>query len=223
MRTTMPRAGRLRSLGRASLALVTTFVLSGSAFAQTPPSPTPSPRPSSEPAPQPVPSAPQGSQPQGTQPQGTQPQGTQPEGTQGQGAQAAAPKGRVFDGDAGIIFNQIKPDKTADFERVIARLREALEKSDDPVRRQQAAGWRVFKSVEPGPNGTVLYLFWVNPAVKGEDYTVSRILAEVFPQEAQELYQAYAGAYASGQNLLNLQLVAELGGQQAPPAAAQQD
>lgn len=135
-------------------------------------------------------------------------------------AASEAQRGRVFGSDAGIIFNQVKPDKTADFERVIARLREALERSSNPVRRQQAAGWRVFRSVEPGPNGSVLYLFWVNPAVKGEDYTVSKILAEAFPQEAQELYTAYAGAYAAGQNLLNLELVAALGTPASTPAAA---
>jgi hypothetical protein len=128
-----------------------------------------------------------------------------------------APQGRVFGSDAGMIFNQIKPDKTADFEMVIQRLREALEKSENPVRRQQAAGWRVFRAVEPGPSNTVLYVFWVNPAVKGEDYTVSKILAEAFPQEAQALYQTYVGAYAGGQNLVNLELVAALGSQAAAP------
>jgi hypothetical protein len=144
------------------------------------------------------------SQPGTQSPPATQAQPTQP-------AQGQASAGRVFGSDAGMIFNQIKPDKTADFEMVIDRLREALQKSENPVRRQQAAGWRVFKSVEPGPNGSVLYVFWVNPAVKGEDYTVSKILAEAFPQEAQQLYQTYVGAYAGGQNLVNLQLVATLG------------
>lgn len=152
----------------------------------------------------------------------TQPQ-TGSTGQQGQPAtQAQTPQGRVFGSDAGMIFNQIKPDKAADFEMVIGRLREALQKSENPVRRQQAEGWRVFKSVEPGPNGSLLYIFWVNPAVKGEDYTVSKILAEAFPQEAQQLYQTYVGAYAGGQNLVNLELVASLGSNANQAHAAQQ-
>src|SRR5690349_6786602 len=57
---------------------------------------------------------------------------------------------RVFGSDAGLVLNFIKADKTADFETVLARLKEALQKSDKPERKQQAASWKVFKGVEPG-------------------------------------------------------------------------
>ena len=40
---------------------------------------------------------------------------------------------------------------------------------------------------------------------------MSNILAEAFPDEVQTLYQRYADAYASGQNFVNLTLVAALG------------
>jgi hypothetical protein len=106
-----------------------------------------------------------------------------------------------------MIFNPIKPDKTADFENVMARLKDALMQSEDPVRKQQAAGWKVFKAVEPGPNGNALYVFVMDPAVKGADYTVSKILSEAYPTEVMELYKLYVGAYAGSQSLLNLQLV----------------
>jgi hypothetical protein len=118
---------------------------------------------------------------------------------------------RVFASDAGIVLNFIKPEKTADFEAVVAKLREALQKSDKPERKQQAASWKVFRANEPGANGTVLYVFTIDPAVKGADYTVSMILAEAFPTEAQALYKSYAESYASGQNYVNLKLVAALG------------
>src|SRR6185437_7076159 len=91
------------------------------------------------------------------------------------------PKGLVFGADAGIVFNTIKPDKTTDFEMVMGKLKEALQKSTNPQRKQQAASWKVFKSVEPGPGGNVLYLFVVDPVVSGADYTVSTILNEAFP------------------------------------------
>src|SRR5687768_7254935 len=66
-----------------------------------------------------------------------------------QPAQPAQP-GLTFDGDAGLLFMQIKPDKTADFESVMARLRDALTKTDKPERKQQATGWKIYKSTEPG-------------------------------------------------------------------------
>jgi len=123
----------------------------------------------------------------------------------------AAPTARVFASDAGMVLNFIKPDKTADFEAVMTKLKEALTKSEKPERKQQAASWKVFKSPEPAQNGNVLYVFVIDPAVKGADYTVSTILAEAFPQEVQTLYKQYADAYASGQNFVNLALVTDLG------------
>src|SRR5438477_11320884 len=118
-------------------------------------------------------------------------------------AQAAPPTKRVFASDAGMVLNFIKPDKTADFEAVMVKLKEALQKSPKPERKQQAASWKIFKSPEPAQNGNVLYVFVIDPAVKSADYTVSTILAEVFPQEVQTLYKQYAEAYASGQNFVN--------------------
>jgi pyruvate/2-oxoglutarate dehydrogenase complex dihydrolipoamide acyltransferase (E2) component len=124
---------------------------------------------------------------------------------------AAAPAARTFGSDAGMVLNFIKPDKTADFEAIIAKLKEALQKSEKPERKQQAASWKVFKSPDPAAGGNVLYVFVIDPAVKGADYTVSTILAEGFPQEVQTLYTQYADAYAQGQNFVNLALVSDLG------------
>ena len=110
-----------------------------------------------------------------------------------------------------MVLNFIKPDKTADFEAIIAKLKEALQKSDKPERKQQAASWKVFKSPDQAAGGNVLYVFMIDPSVKGADYTVSTILAEAFPQEVQTLYKQYADAYAQGQNFVNLALVSDLG------------
>ena len=139
---------------------------------------------------------------------GQAPTGGQPAG---QESKQAVPNARVFTSDAGIVLNFIKSDKTADFEAVMARLKTALQKSAKPERRQQAAGWKIFRALEPGPNGSVLYVFTIDPAVPGADYTVSTILAEAFPEEVQAIYAQYAGAYASGQNIVNLKLVSALG------------
>lgn len=127
-------------------------------------------------------------------------------------AAQAAPTTRVFTGDGGMVLNFIKADKTADFEMVVAKLKEALAKSPKPERKQQATSWKIFKAAEPGAGGSVLYVFIVDPAVKGADYSVANILAESFPpDQVNEIYKAYAGAYATGQNIVNLSLVSDLG------------
>src|SRR6267143_710917 len=107
-------------------------------------------------------------------------------------AQAApVSNARLFAADAGMVLNFIKPDKTADFEAVMARLKEALQKSEKPERKQQAAGWKVFKSADPA-GANVLYVFIIDPSVKGADYQVSNIIAETFPgAEANEILKKY--------------------------------
>ena len=126
---------------------------------------------------------------------------------------AAAPNQRPFPNDGGMFLNFIKPDKTADFEEVMGKLKEALQKSDKPERKQQAASWKIFKSPDPAQGGNVLYVMIIDPSVKGADYTVSNILVEGLGNnaETQALYKKYAEAYATGQNIVNLQLVLDLG------------
>ena len=123
----------------------------------------------------------------------------------------AVSNARVFPNDGGMVLNFIKPDKTADFEAVMAKLKEALQKSDKPERKQQAAGWKVFKSPDPA-GANVLYVFIVDPSVKGADYQVSNIIAEAFPAaEATEILKKYAEAYAQGMNIVNLNVTQDLG------------
>jgi len=81
-------------------------------------------------------------------------------------AQPAAPSPFVFKGDGGVILNFVKADKTADFEAVVGKMKEALQKSDKPERKQQAASWKVFKSADPAQNNQVLYVFFIDPPVK---------------------------------------------------------
>jgi hypothetical protein len=126
-------------------------------------------------------------------------------------AQAApAPQARIFTGDVGLMFNVIKPDKTADFEMVIGKLKEALGKSDDPVHKQMAQGWRVIKNPEPIQGGNYLYVFLIDPVVKDADYTVSRVLAKAFPAEVQELFKVYSACFAGGVTLQNYTTIANM-------------
>ena len=122
----------------------------------------------------------------------------------------AVPATRKFTSDGGMIFNKIRPDKTADFEAVMARVKEALAKSDNPKRKQMALTWRVFKGLEAGPGGNYVYIFWFDPPVKDEDYSITTILGEAFPNELQDLWSKFTGSFVDGQTMLNLQLVANM-------------
>jgi len=128
-----------------------------------------------------------------------------------QQAVAASPA-RVFGSNTGVVLNFIKPDKTADFEAVVEKLKDALQNSSNAQRKQQAASWKVYKSPDPGPAGSVLYVYIVDPVIKGADYAVTAILAEAFSaEELATLYKRYTEAYASGQNFVNLTLVSDFG------------
>jgi hypothetical protein len=81
----------------------------------------------------------------------------------------------VFAGNAGMLFFYVRPDRTADFESVMGQLGVALEASLDPARKQQAAGWRIFRSTE-APRDAVIYIFAFDPAVTGADYDPIKIL-----------------------------------------------
>lgn len=141
--------------------------------------------------------------------------GQPPAGAPAPGVATAPPPARTFTAPAGLLFNTVRAERQADFEKVIAYLRAALEQSSDPTIRAQAKGWRIFKAAEPGPGGTVLYVFALDPTVPGADYGLGRILAEAYPDTAQlqEIWKLYQGAVTSGGSLLNLTPVA-----QAPPA-----
>lgn len=119
-----------------------------------------------------------------------------------QGSSAA----RTFTAPVGLLFNTVRPERVADFEKVIGYVQEALAKSSDAKDRAQGQGWHVYKAAEPGPNNTVLYVFVLDPTVSGADYGLGRILAEAYTDTAQlqEIWKLYTGAVTSGGSLLNL-------------------
>jgi hypothetical protein len=126
-------------------------------------------------------------------------------------AQAEAPKASpfAFPGDGAVFLITVKPDKTADFEMVMGKVKEALAKSEKPERKQQAAGWKVFRANEAPPNG-VIYMLITDPVAKGTDYSLQTILTEGFgPTEGYNFAKALADS-AVGQQLFNLKLVLDL-------------
>ena len=100
------------------------------------------------------------------------------------------------DCDLVLVTMLIKGDKTADFEMVLGKVKEALNKSDKPERKQQAAGWNIFKSSANDGKGNAIYIMRIDPIVKGAEYDLMRIINEVFPVEVQEIFPKYKEAFA---------------------------
>lgn len=127
----------------------------------------------------------------------------------------AAPKapapGVTFAGDSALVLYYIKADKAADFEAVMARVKEALRTSPSPERNKQAAGWKVSRSSEPVGDGVVLFVSVIDPVVKGADYTIGTILSEAFPTEAEALYKKFTASYSKGEVRLNLTAALAMG------------
>ncbi|MDH4063037.1 MAG: hypothetical protein OEW19_01455 [Acidobacteriota bacterium] len=101
-----------------------------------------------------------------------------------------------LEGDAVVITMLIKADKTADFESVVAKYRESFQKNETkPVRKQQLGGIKFFKSPQMA-QGNAVYIIYVDPVIPNEEYDISRVIAEVFPVEVQEIFEKYKGAFA---------------------------
>ena len=113
-------------------------------------------------------------------------------------AQEPAKPVLTLEGDATVVIVLIKPDKTADFETVLAKYKEALGKSDKPARKEQLAGLKIYKS-PTAMGGNTAYIFSADPVVKGEEYDITRVINEVFPSEVTDIFNKYKEAYAGRQ------------------------
>ena len=129
---------------------------------------------------------------------------------------------RTFTAPVGLLFNTVRPDKTADFEKLVAAVRAALEASTDPAIQGLAKGLRFYKASEPGPGNSVLYVFIVDPALPGEDYGLGRILSQgstdTDAAALQETWKLYTSSVTGGGSLLNLTPIPEA---PAEPAAGE--
>lgn len=119
--------------------------------------------------------------------------------TSAQEAQAAAPQKPTvaFQNDAGMVIVYIKADKTADFEELMTKLKDAFSKAEAPEMKEQAGSLKVFKG--PVGGGTAVYVILADPAVKNVEYWFLSILYKALPAEAQALYQKWTDAKAATQ------------------------
>ena len=122
--------------------------------------------------------------------------------------EAAAPK-VPFTTPAGILLVQIKPDKTADFEEMVGKLKAGFAKTADESLKKQAAGFKVYKSSEPFGTNT-LYVVFLEPTAPNTEYELfNMLLRTMTPEEqrdpgAKAMWDRYAGAFASGLSKLSL-------------------
>ena len=113
-------------------------------------------------------------------------------------AQEPAKPVLTLDGDSAVLIVLIKPDKTADFEAVVAKYKDAFAKSDNAKRKEQLAGLKFFKS-PTAMGGNTAYIVIADPVVKGEEYDITRVIHEVFPSESTEMFNKYKEAFAGRQ------------------------
>ncbi|MFN8059941.1 MAG: hypothetical protein U0Q12_12355 [Vicinamibacterales bacterium] len=116
-------------------------------------------------------------------------------------ARAQDPQQLLLQGDMALWTVAVKPDKTAEFEQVMGRLRTALQESEKPERRLQGKSWKVLRVEKALPDGNVAYVHVVSQPVPDADYTVLRILYEAFPAEAKSIYELYTSAFAANLSL----------------------
>ena len=99
------------------------------------------------------------------------------------------------DADAAVITVLVRPEQSADYELVLARMAKAMQASAMPVRRRQAAGWKVYKGAEL-LGGSVAYITMLDPVLPRSEYDPIRLIQEVFPSEVTDSYARYRAAYA---------------------------
>ena len=162
------RAGAQVALGAAVMVF---SGIAGSAFAQSA---------------QQAPTTQQQGQPAPADPAAQQPAPGDPTAQQAP-AEPQKPQLTFDNADAVVWFYAVKGDSGPQFEQFFGRVKEAMTKSTNPERRNQAAGMRLMKSTSPAGDGTLNYVLIISPVVKGQEYSPGMLLFEVFPTEAKQL------------------------------------
>ena len=122
-------------------------------------------------------------------------------------AHAQAPTPYMFPGGAGLVLNFIKPDKATEWEGILDKVKEGLKASEKPERKAQAASWKVYKASEQ-PKDAVLYMWLIDGAPTDQEYSMTKLMQELFPKEAVDLYKQYSDSYVPPlQQIFHLSLV----------------
>ena len=121
---------------------------------------------------------------------------------------AEKPPAIAFTAPAGMLLVQVKPDQTAPFEEMIAKLKTALAATSDAALKAQGAGLKFYKSGE-GMQGNALYVLVADPATPNVEYYPLSLLAKLMTDDEKrapgvaDMFKKYAEAVAMA-NKLNL-------------------
>ena len=103
----------------------------------------------------------------------------------------------VFQNDAGLIIFYVKPEKTADFEDLMTKLKDGLAKSEAPEAKQMLAGMKLFKAPVVAGATVASYVLFADPIVKNTEYRLLSLLYKAYPADAQALYQKWQDVKAA--------------------------
>jgi hypothetical protein len=97
-----------------------------------------------------------------------------------------------------LVYNQVKPDKTTDFESSWATIKAGLIKSEKPELKELGESIKIFK-VDAPPGPTVNYFFTLMPPSKTQSYDPTKILFQsgaFSREEADVIYGKLKDCYA---------------------------
>jgi hypothetical protein len=123
-----------------------------------------------------------------------------------------APQKTTFTGQVVLWAFAVNADKTGDYEKVLATLKESLAKSEKPEAKQQLAGWKVMRVMTPQPDGSIAYVHVINPVVPEADYSITNIVYDVVKDPAAQtaFYEMYRGAIKAPLFLIQGPVTADL-------------
>ena len=123
-------------------------------------------------------------------------------------AQPTAPQ-LAFTGPVGMLLVPVKPDQTAAFEEMAAKLKSSLSASTDEALKAAGAAFKFYKASEPMATNA-LYVVMVDPAVANTEYAFLVLINKSLTPEQQrdpanvEAFKRWANAFAAPYNRLNL-------------------
>ncbi|MEP7118895.1 MAG: hypothetical protein ABI880_14995 [Acidobacteriota bacterium] len=112
-------------------------------------------------------------------------------------------------GSSGLVLVLVKPDRTADYEAVIAALTRVMGTAPPEV-RARAGGWKVFKAQEPDAKGNAVYVHFLATPDAAVDYRPSVVLERLMGTLPEAELVKYRDALAAPPTRLSLALLADL-------------
>jgi hypothetical protein len=105
-------------------------------------------------------------------------------------ASSAGAQTLEFGSDSAVVFTRVHLDNVVEFESILNQAHELLKKSDNPIRRQQAEGWKVFRTTDQATGGIAIYVSVITPVVKSADYSLTTIFDEELSEKDAKILNA---------------------------------